>query len=231
MAQVEAQDGFWEDPETVARFARLEPDARMVAVLAGRPAGLRVLDLGCAAGRNTEWLVAQGFDVYALDASRAMVAHTRARLAPLVGEIEARERVLCRPMDDLSGYADAFFDVIVAIGIYHAARSEAEWHRALAESSRVLRPGGELIVSHFAPSSRPHGLPLALIPGTRHGYSGFAEGRTMVLLTAVELDAYVARYGLSPLAPTEAVRTATERGYRESVCAHYVKGALPQARV
>ncbi|MDR7392424.1 MAG: class I SAM-dependent methyltransferase, partial [Armatimonadota bacterium] len=82
-------DPFWERPEVVERFASRPPDDRMVALLSDAPRATRVLDLGCAAGRNTEWLAREGFDVYACDASQAMVAYTRKRLAPWLGEAEA----------------------------------------------------------------------------------------------------------------------------------------------
>ena len=37
---------------------------------------------------------------------------------------------------------DASFDLVVALGIYHNARSAEEWQAALAETARVLKPGG-----------------------------------------------------------------------------------------
>ena len=40
------------------------------------PSRVRVLDLGCAGGRNTVVLAERGFDLEALDASAAMVAKT-----------------------------------------------------------------------------------------------------------------------------------------------------------
>lgn len=40
------------------------------------PAGGRVLDAGCGAGRDTRWLLDQGFNVGAFDISRAMVQAT-----------------------------------------------------------------------------------------------------------------------------------------------------------
>lgn len=40
--------------------------------------GAKVLDAGCGAGRDTRWLLDQGFDVSAFDVSRKMVEATRA---------------------------------------------------------------------------------------------------------------------------------------------------------
>ena len=118
--QVPADD-FWEDPAQVTRFAEREADLRLAALLPSfaHPARTRVLDLGCAGGRNAALLASEGFDVHALDASAAMVAHTRERLAALLGVAEAERRVRQGRMDDLSAYPAAHFDLVIALGIYH----------------------------------------------------------------------------------------------------------------
>ena len=76
-------------------FAARPPDRRLLQLLKHyqQPQQTRVLDLGCAGGRNTIVLADQGFDVYALDTSCAMVEKTRERLAIVLGGEEARKRV------------------------------------------------------------------------------------------------------------------------------------------
>ena len=124
---------FWEDPELVERFAGREPDVRLREILDREddPAGLRVLDLGCAGGRNTALLVERGCDVRAVDGSRAMVEHTRKRLAEVLGEEQAERRVRHGRMHDLAAFANGAFDLVVALGIYHCASSREEWRGAL----------------------------------------------------------------------------------------------------
>ncbi|MFN3286573.1 MAG: class I SAM-dependent methyltransferase, partial [bacterium] len=119
-------DPFWERPEVVQRFASRPPDDRMVALLSGASRATRVLDLGCAAGRNTEWLAREGFDVYACDASEAMVTYTRGRVAPYLGEGEAGRRVLLCSMDNLAMFEAESFDLVVALGIYQQAQTTEE---------------------------------------------------------------------------------------------------------
>src|SRR5512146_2345170 len=96
--------GYWERPEVVAEFAAREPDKRLVPLIAEfkDPFTTRILDLGCAAGRNTVLLAQKGFDFYAVDASAAMVEETRRRVGAIVGPVAARERVRIVHMDDLS---------------------------------------------------------------------------------------------------------------------------------
>lgn len=213
---------FWERPEVVEQFASRAPDHRLVPLLDeyARPEATRVLDLGCGGGRNTVLLAERGFDVWALDGSVAMVKRTRDRLAPLLGPERVRERVEIGRMDDLSSFDDASLDLVVALGVYHGARSRAEWERAIAETARVLKPGGRLLVNHFTPEVDLTGDGVRPVPGAPDVYEGLADGRG-VLFGAEALDAAMGRHGFAPATPSTTVRVETERGRRVSVNALY----------
>ena len=205
------RDSFWERPEVVARFAHRPPDDRMVALLSDAPRATRVLDLGCAAGRNTEWLARQGFDVYACDASEAMVTYTRRRVAPLLGDAEARRRVLVCSMDDLAAFEDGSFDLVVALGIYQQAQDVPEWHRAVRETARVLRPEGRVLVQHFALGSQPWPQPLREVePYVLEATVPEGGVRRFVLLDEATLDAWMRQHGLVPETPTRVTTRPTE---------------------
>jgi len=215
---------FWEDPEVVASFAAREVDHRL-RDLAGRfsfPARTRVLDIGCAGGRNTLWLAARGFDVWALDASEAMVTETRRRLADVLGPDEAARRCRRGRMDDLGDHDAGSFDLGVALGVFQSAAGAAEWDRALAESARVLTAGGYLLVADFTPRMNPGGAGLRAVAGEPHVYDGFASGRSY-LLDGPELDAAFGAHGLEPWVPTEVVEKSLESGVRSTANALYVK--------
>ncbi len=217
-------DDFWEQPDVVARFAARDPDQRLLALVPGYedPAATRVLDLGCAAGRNTIPLAERGFDVHALDASRAMVRETRRRLAAVLGEDAADERVRRGRMDDLGAYADHSFDLVIALGLLHGARSWEEWQRAFREIVRVLRPGGRLLLAEFSPETDHTGENITPVAGEPHVYTGLHGGRG-VLLHVAELDAEAARHGLRPEVPTTTGETRLDTGRRVSVNALYRK--------
>lgn len=202
-----AHDGvpFWERPEPVEWFARRTPDRRLTEVLADRPPGLRVLDVGCAAGRNTVWCARHGFEVHAVDASRAMVARTRARLAGVLGEHAARRRVRRGTMTDLRAFPDASFDLVACIGVLPAAANAAAWHAAVAEIARVLRPGATLLLTHFSPEPDPGAPPWTPVPREPGRYRSADGGRRSYLLRADELDRDLARHGFEPVAPTARV--------------------------
>ncbi len=216
---------FWERPEVVERFAARPPDDRMVALLSPMPRTVRVLDLGCAAGRNTEWLAREGFDVYACDASEAMVTYTRNRLRPYIRNEELVRRVIRCRMDDLSVFPDAFFDIVVALGIYQQAESTEEWHRAVRETARVLRPGGHLLVQHFAVGSRPWADPLREVqPFVFEAKAPDGELRRFVLLDEATLHSWMDQHGFSPEGPVRLTTRSTEEGgWWHNLHAHYRK--------
>lgn len=211
-------DPFWDQPEIVERFAAREPDARLGRLIAEAddPTELRVLDLGCAAGRNTLFLAERGVPVVALDASPVMVAHTRERVRPLLGEQLAAERVGVGVMSDLGRYDDDAFDLVVVLGVMHTARSIQEWNETLGEIERVVAPGGRVLVSNFSPASEPEGEPLPAVYGTEH-LRRWRDDRPMVLMDAEQHDMSFGEHGFRPLEPTETVRVPLDRGFRVTV--------------
>ena len=220
-------DSFWDSAENVQRFAAREPDARLRELVAEYPdaSSTRVLDLGCAGGRNAVLLAEKGFDVEALDASSAMVAKTRERVAAILGAAEAQKRVRVGRLDDLSSLADETFDLVAALGLDHCAQSRAEWERALSETARVLTLGARLLVSVFTPETDLTGRGIRPIAGEPDVYEGFDSGGRHVLVDAVRLDRDLARFGLIPVEPTRTARPRVETGRRVSANGLYRKGA------
>jgi SAM-dependent methyltransferase len=218
------QPDNWERPETVARFAARDIDHRLAELIPSYPdpAAVRVLDIGCAGGRNAEPLARAGFDVHALDSSRAMVERTGERLAVALGAKEAGRRVRRGRMDDLSAFADESIDLVIALGVFQMAESLDEWARTLDETARVLAPGGQLLVATFAPGTEPRGVPLERVPGERFLHI-WSDGKNTTLISPSELDDELARRGLEPLTDTVAVHAARERGTRVTVNGLYRK--------
>jgi SAM-dependent methyltransferase len=214
----------WESPECVARFAERDADHRLRRIVDdyADPAATAVLDLGCAAGRNTALLCERGFDVIAVDSSHAMIEYTRARVASLLGEREAERRVRHGRMDDLSWAEDGCFELILAFGIFHEARTDAEWDRALAESARVLRAEGRLLVATFTAASVFDDHPFAKVEGTQRVHRHPARD-DKCLTDPAGLDADMAALGLAPVEPTELVTRKTDNGQRVTINGFYVK--------
>jgi len=184
---------FWEQPEIVKNWATLPPNERLEELLRSyqHPNQTRVLDLGCGAGRHTAMLAEKGFDVYALDASPAMIEKTQERVTAVLGQQEAITRVRLGQMEDLRDFASESFHLVVAMAVYHHATSQQQWENALKETDRVLMAGGQVLVTNFSPRSEISRWDLF--------------GR-MSVLEAEELDAAMSCYGLLPVVPTKTVK-------------------------
>ncbi|MCL1871053.1 MAG: class I SAM-dependent methyltransferase [Promicromonosporaceae bacterium] len=110
-------------------------DTPLVAeFLAGRPAGV-ALDAACGTGRFAELLAAAGHQVVGVDVSEDMLAIARRRVPGGTFHIGDLDRL---PL------ADGSVDVVVcALALVHVR----DLGPAMAELARVLRPGGDLVVS------------------------------------------------------------------------------------
>jgi malonyl-CoA O-methyltransferase len=105
--------------------------------------GLTVLDAGCGSGRYLRELQERGARAVGIDLSPEMLARARG-LTPRVARADLR----ALPFDAMS------IDLVVcalALGDF------AELELALAEISRVLRPGGEVIYSVVHPAGEAEG--------------------------------------------------------------------------
>lgn len=213
---------FWEEQEQVERFAARDPDHRLVKLIEGYhdPPRTRVLDIGCAGGRNADFLASRGFDLFAVDASSAMIQRTRERVAAVLGKKEAQRRVRRATMEDLSEFESANFDLIIALGVFHIATTRKQWHGALSEAARVLAPGGLMLVSVFGNRTNPTGKGITPVPGEPNVYEGLSSGRHY-LVGPEELDAEMARRGLETVEPTETVVVPLESGQRVTINALY----------
>jgi SAM-dependent methyltransferase len=105
--------------------------------LAGDVAGRRILDAGCGAGPLFAALRDRGAIVTGIDKSAGMVGLARRRLG---GDADLQVAELGRPLP----FPDDTFDDVTASLVLHYLE---DWGPALAELRRVLKPGGQLIVS------------------------------------------------------------------------------------
>ena len=138
----------------------------------------RLLDIGTGTGRLLELLAPRVRSGLGIDASRAMLALARARLAkPGLGHLGVRQADMYRL--PLSGG----YDLVVLQMVLHYAEDPAA---VIAEAARVLAPGGRLIVVDLAGHGRQDvqdrlahrwpGFTDATMHGLQHG-PGLLPGR------------------------------------------------------
>lgn len=121
----------------------LELHRRMLARFV--PAGSRVLEVGAGPGRFTIALADLGAKVVVSDISAVQLALNRAKVVEADRERSVEDRLVL-DVRDLTRFADASFDAVVAYGgpvSYAFERAE----EALGECLRVTRPGGAVLAS------------------------------------------------------------------------------------
>jgi ubiquinone/menaquinone biosynthesis C-methylase UbiE len=107
--------------------------------------GKQVLEIGCGMGTHAEMLLRNGARLTAIDQTALAVESTRRRLE--LKQLDAR--VLLQDAENLS-LPDRSFDVVWTWGVIHHSSCTEQ---CVSEISRVLRPGGRLMMMvYYRPS-------------------------------------------------------------------------------
>jgi len=177
-----AADYFRRNAASWDRLRSLHVDDGEVERVIGRLLPKRgienLLDIGTGTGRMLELLGPRAGRGLGIDLSRAMLAIARAHL-DRAGLAHCRVR-----QADLYQlpFAAGSFDVATIHQVLHFLDQPAA---AVAEASRVLAPGGKLLIADFAPHHEEH-----LRDEHAHRRLGFADA---------EIGAWLARAGLTPV--------------------------------
>ena len=180
----------WDEMRALGLPAAAVERALLELLARGRPArGMlgRLLDIGTGTGRLLELLAPRVASGLGVDASRAMLALARARLARAeLGHCTVRLADMYRlPLQD------GGFDAVVLQMVLHHAEAPAA---VLAEAARVLRPGGRLVVIDLAPHDNADCL-----HRLAHRWPGFADAAMRALLDGAGLASGAAVAVAGPL--------------------------------
>ena len=118
--------------------------------------GARILEVGCGAGRFTEILQQAGADVAAMDLSEAVDAN-------FANSARTGNYFVCQADAFRPPFPPGAFDYVIALGMLQHTPSPEETIGALAKS---LKPGGVLVIDHYARPSRLVSLLLPFQPRT-----------------------------------------------------------------
>jgi ubiquinone/menaquinone biosynthesis C-methylase UbiE len=111
------------------------------------PAGSKVLDAPCGAGRVSVRLSELGMHVTSLDISEAMLKRTREKLAPFGA---AADRVTTGDLENLA-FPDRAFDAAVCFRFFHHLPNDTLRRKVIGELCRVA--GQYVIISFYHPVS------------------------------------------------------------------------------
>jgi SAM-dependent methyltransferase len=185
----------WRSPEMVAGFAQSPANPALVEFAEAersRRSSLRVLDIGCGAGRNALPLIRAGCDVFGTDMSWPMLeaANQRAR-----GEGLSRRLQLAQaPMDRLP-VLDSGFDFLIAHGIWNLARSSREFRSGVCEAARAAKPGAALFLFTFSRDTLASTA--SPVPGETFVFTQFS-GEPQCFLTAEQIVDELGSAGFVP---------------------------------
>ena len=181
----------WDSPATVDGFVRSPANQTLLkyaARLNGGLAPVRVLDIGCGAGRNAVPLALAGYLVKGTDLSWPMLQAAAARNAN--GHLQ-----LAQASMDALPVPDRSIDLIIAHGIWNLARSGAEFRRAIGEAARVASPRARLFVFTFSRSTLP--IDERPVAGETFVFTRFS-GEPQVFLTRDQLVSELGAVGFAP---------------------------------
>jgi ubiquinone/menaquinone biosynthesis C-methylase UbiE len=127
-------------------YRRLEKDMTLRTIIRHVPKGARILDVGGGPGAYLEPLLRAGFDPWLCDLSDENVARAQTRAVEL-GLSDIETRITQADATSLKQYGPASFDAALALGpFYHLLEKKAR-QKALREISRIVKPGGILILA------------------------------------------------------------------------------------
>ncbi len=169
---------------------------------------LDILDLACGSGTLTVMLKQRMPErrVVGLDADPAVLHQARSKAKKAGAEIR-----FDRAMSNAMPYPDRSFDLVVSCLFFHHLRTEIKL-ATLSEVSRVLRPGGRLIVCDWGkPSSLYHRISFGMV----RLLDGFevtrdnAEGRLPKIIESAGFEAVTVRREIA--APVGTLQLLTAR--------------------
>ncbi len=176
---------------------RLEFDTAARYLRRYLPGGGRVLDSCAGTGIYAFWLAERGFCVHAGD----IVARNVELMRQKQRETPALEAVFEADCRELARYPDASFDGVLLMGALYHLHEASERRRAVAESLRLLRPGGVLALTYM----NRHAVIINNLRGDLNDIDDvmtfLREGREGVFYASTprETLALTGEFGLAPL--------------------------------
>jgi len=135
-------------------YSQEEPDDIVInfsKLLKNKKWKMRVLDLGCGAGRHQVFMAKQGFEAHGTDISETGLKLTKQRL-----ERQNLEVYLIKCDMKALPYIDSCFDAIISLhAIYHQKLKGVQ--ETISEIHRILRKRGLLLINFLSKRTYSYG--------------------------------------------------------------------------
>jgi tellurite methyltransferase len=164
----------------------------------------RILDAGSGGGRNSSWLLNNGYDVVSIDQDSAKVAALREYWASH-NLNNTSERFYTGQLDSMP-FADGSFDHIICSAVLHFAENHAHFQAMITELVRVLRSNGTL----FIRMTSDVGIE-SKIAVNDTGAVRIPDGSDRYLITRESLNALLPTHNLTLIAPFKNVNVEDVR--------------------
>jgi len=152
--------------------------------------GMRIVDAGCGGGRNIQYLLREGHEVFGVDVSANAIAEVRKLASELAPELPAENFQVASV--EAMPFPDEFADVVVCHSVLHFAGDEAQLEAMVRGLWRVLRPGGMLFCRLASTIGAVPGMAFEAKGGRRfrmsHGAEWLLVDEAMLMELTRDLD-------------------------------------------
>jgi len=154
-------------------YSQEEPDEIVInfaKLLKNKKLKMRVLDLGCGAGRHEVFMAKQGFEAHGTDISETGLKLTKQRL-----ERQNSEVYLVKCDMKALPYVDSCFDAVVSLHtIYHQKFKGLQ--KTVSEIHRILRKRGLILINFLSKRTYSYGKGAEVEEDTFIEQEGVEEG-------------------------------------------------------
>ena len=101
-----------------------------------------VLDAGCGTGRNIQFFLKNGYNVFGVDENPLAIKEVQ-QLAQRLAPQQSVDNFIVTPVENLP-FSDGRFDIVISSAVLHFAKDHDHFDKMLREMWRVLESGGFL---------------------------------------------------------------------------------------